>query len=108
MSNKLTMSVIDLIFICSCIRQQMKRTATILATLIIGIITSTQLTAQCDPDTVNCKDVGDPGQFCPLELPRAGLGVLYDELWDLRPLAGYTGALASREHKTAPLCWHWP
>jgi hypothetical protein len=67
----------------------MNRTATLLATLLIGIITSVQLTAQCDPDTANCKDIGDPGQFCPLELPRAGLEVLYDEVVTIIPPGSY-------------------
>lgn len=58
----------------------MKRTATLLATLILGLITSTQLAAQCTPDTVNCQDTGDPGQFCPPILPDASLNVLYDEV----------------------------
>ena len=38
-----------------------------------------KLIAQCEPDTANCEDIGDPGQFCPLNLPQAGLNVLYDE-----------------------------
>ena len=57
----------------------MKRTARLLATLTFGFFTIVQLSAQCVPDE-NCIDTGDPGQFCPLNLPRAGLGVLYDEV----------------------------
>ncbi len=57
----------------------MKRTTILLATMIIGLLISAQLSAQCDPDTVNCEDIGNPGQFCPLILPHAGLNVLYDE-----------------------------
>jgi len=89
MCDKLTMTVNDLIFICSWIPMQMKRTATILATLIIGIITSTQLTAQCEPDTANCEDIGDPGQICPSILPKAGLNVLYDEVVTILPPGSY-------------------
>lgn len=57
----------------------MKRAAILLATMIFGLLISMQLSAQCDPDTVNCEDIGTPGQFCPLKLPHAGLNVLYDE-----------------------------
>jgi len=57
-----------------------KRIVHILATLILGFFISLQLSAQCVPDTVNCEDIEDPGQFCPLNLPNAGLNVLYNEV----------------------------
>ena len=57
----------------------MKRTALLSATLVFGFFISMQVSAQCEPDTINCEDIGDPGQFCPLHLPHAGLNVLYDE-----------------------------
>jgi hypothetical protein len=57
----------------------MKRFLLILVSLIAGLLLTAQLSAQCVPDTANCEDIGDPGQFCPLDLPRAGLNVLYDE-----------------------------
>jgi hypothetical protein len=79
----------DHIFICPSIPMQMKRTATILTTLIVGIFTSVLISAQCEPDTANCKDIGDPGQFCPLELPEAGLNVLYDEVVTIIPPGSY-------------------
>jgi len=47
---------------------------------IMLMVTGGILSAQCVPDTVNCVDTGDPGQFCPLNLPKAGLNVLYDEV----------------------------
>lgn len=34
---------------------------------------------QCNPDTVNCKDTGEPGEICPRTLPDATVGVLYDK-----------------------------
>ena len=37
------------------------------------------LNAQCTPDPA-CEDTGDPGQFCPDKLPKAGINVLYDEV----------------------------
>lgn len=57
----------------------MRRASILLATLIFGFLISIQVSAQCEPDTVNCEDIGTPGQFCPLILPHAGLNVLYDE-----------------------------
>lgn len=59
---------------------QMKRTATLITALILGFFALIQLSAQCEPDTVNCIDTGTPGQFCPMQLPDAGLNVLYDEV----------------------------
>ncbi|MDF1574507.1 MAG: T9SS type A sorting domain-containing protein [Bacteroidales bacterium] len=58
----------------------MYRTPILPAILIIGFLTSMQISAQCIPDTVNCIDIGAPGQFCPDKLPDAGLAVLYDEV----------------------------
>jgi len=57
----------------------MKRTAALLVLMNLGFFSAVQLGAQCVPDTVNCKDIGNPGQFCPMQLPHAGLDVLYDE-----------------------------
>ncbi len=35
--------------------------------------------SQCEPDLVNCIDVGDPGQICPAELANGILDVAYEE-----------------------------
>jgi hypothetical protein len=67
----------------------MKRIATLLTTIISGFIISIQLSAQCDPDTT-CKDTGDPGQFCPLNLPAAGLDIPYDEVVTIIPPGSYS------------------
>ncbi len=32
------------------------------------------------PDTINCKDIGEPGEICPDSLPAAMEGVPYDEI----------------------------
>jgi len=44
-----------------------------------AIFTGAHLSGQCEPDTINCEDIGTPGQFCPLKLPHAGVNVFYDE-----------------------------
>ena len=67
----------------------MKRTITLLATIISGFIILADLSAQCDPDT-SCTDTGDPGQFCPDSLPDAGLSVLYDQVVTIIPPGHYT------------------
>jgi len=36
--------------------------------------------SQCEPDTINCKDIGEPGQICPAILPDGFLGVPYEEV----------------------------
>ena len=36
--------------------------------------------AQCIPDTVNCKDEGDPGQICPDSPPHGMQGVEFNEI----------------------------
>ncbi len=57
-----------------------KHRTRLLLILVLAIFSGMKLFAQCDPDTANCEDIGDPGQFCPLNLPQAGLNVLYDEV----------------------------
>ena len=58
----------------------MKTTLCFFGIFIYGMINILGLSAQCVPDTANCKDTGDPGQICPAELPDAGLNVLYDKV----------------------------
>ena len=55
-----------------------------LAILAIVILTGIKLSAQCEPDTT-CVDIGDPGQFCPIDLPLAVVNVLYDEVVTVIP-----------------------
>jgi len=38
-----------------------------------------EVAGQCEPDTVNCKDTGAPGQICPRNLPDGTVDVPYDE-----------------------------
>jgi len=59
---------------------RLKKVARILILLTLAVFSGLKISAQCVPDTVNCEDIGDPGQFCPLNLPNAGLNVLYDEV----------------------------
>jgi hypothetical protein len=58
----------------------MKRNKRSLFIPIMLIVTGGILSAQCVPDTVNCVDTDESGQFCPMDLPQAGLNVLYDEV----------------------------
>jgi len=61
----------------------------LMALLAIVILTGMKLSAQCVPDTVNCEDIGDPGQFCPVDLPLAVVNVLYDEVVTVIPPGTY-------------------
>ena len=53
--------------------------------LLFGAASLQQVHAQCEPDTANCKDTGDPGQICPQELPDAFLNQSYDEVITVLP-----------------------
>ena len=58
----------------------MKNISRLLAICAIAIFPALALSAQCEPDTANCKDTGDPGQICPRDLPDATVNELYDEV----------------------------
>jgi hypothetical protein len=56
------------------------------ACLIIMVIISTQtLYAQCEPDTINCKDVLLPGEICPLILPEGIVNKPYEKVFTVIP-----------------------
>jgi hypothetical protein len=57
--------------------------------MLMFLLAGRILSAQCVPDTINCVDTEGPGQFCPLNLPKAGLGVLYDEVVTVIPPASF-------------------
>jgi len=57
----------------------MKRILHILATLILGLFASVQVSAQCTPDPL-CSDTLEPGEYCPQSFPPLILGVAYDEV----------------------------
>lgn len=68
----------------------MKKTIHILAVLVVGLLASNQLSAQCIPDTLTCVDTtGLPGEFCPLDLPDGGLNAVYDETITIIPPGTY-------------------
>ena len=58
----------------------MKYLSRFLAVFSMVFFASLNINAQCEPDTVNCKDTGDPGQICPANLPDAVLNEAYDEV----------------------------
>jgi hypothetical protein len=57
----------------------MKNRAKILILLAIGMLAGSGLYGQCTPDPACVDDDSKPGQFCPLDLPKGVLNVLYDE-----------------------------
>jgi hypothetical protein len=44
-----------------------------------------QLAGQCEPDTVNCKDIDEPGQICPRYLPDATYNESYEAVITVIP-----------------------
>jgi hypothetical protein len=60
--------------------EAMKNIQALLVLLALALLPSMRLNAQCEPDTANCKDTGEPGQICPPNLPDAMLNEAYDEV----------------------------
>jgi hypothetical protein len=54
-------------------------------TALILIVSSQISFAQCEPDTVNCKDVLLPGEICPLILPEGIVNESYEEVFTVIP-----------------------
>jgi len=82
----LTKAGFGLIFIHETQTLPMKKAVHILLAMTMGLIASVQLSAQCVPDTINCVDTtGNPGEFCPLDLPNGGLNAVYDETVTIIP-----------------------
>jgi hypothetical protein len=46
--------------------------------------------AQCTPDTANCKDTGNPGEFCPRSLPGATVNQAYEAVITVIPPGSFT------------------
>lgn len=57
---------------------------------ITFLFTGTSLFGQCEPDTLNCEDVDEPGQICPMFLPEATVNAYYDEVVTVIPPSEYT------------------
>ena len=57
----------------------MKNRAKIFALLALGMMSGMALYGQCTPDPGCVDDDDKPGQFCPLDLPKGAINVLYDE-----------------------------
>jgi hypothetical protein len=58
----------------------------VVSTLCLG---NTSGWAQCVPDTVNCKDTLQPGEFCPRILPEGFVGQPYSEVITILPPGEY-------------------
>lgn len=59
-----------------------------MAIIAITVFSGIELYAQCTPDP-SCVDIGEPGQFCPLDLPVGVLNVPYDETVTVIPPGSY-------------------
>ena len=72
-----------------------KHRARLLIILVLAIFSGMKLSAQCEPDTVNCEDIGDPGQICPNDLPSGVLNVIYDEVITIIPPGSFDAYVLS-------------
>ena len=61
----------------------MKRAASLLFTLIFGLIRTVQLFAQCTLGPA-CIDTGEPGEYYPQNFPAIVLGLTYDDFVQIR------------------------
>ena len=66
----------------------MKNRAKFLVLLAIVMFSGSALYGQCTPDPT-CEDIDEPGQFCPLDLPKGVINVLYDETVTVIPPGNY-------------------
>lgn len=69
--------------------------ASLIIMLAIAVSSGMKLYAQCEPDTVNCQDIGDPGQICPNDLPSGMLNVVYDEVITIIPPGSFEAYILS-------------
>lgn len=71
----------------------------LLTFIAAAILTGNVLSGQCEPDTANCKDVDEPGQICPMNLPDAVVNAYYDEVITIIPPSEFSmGALTVYVH----------
>jgi len=72
-----------------------KQWARLIIILAIAVCSGMKLFAQCEPDTVNCEDIGDPGQICPNDLPSGVLNANYDEVITIIPPGSFDAYILS-------------
>jgi hypothetical protein len=54
--------------------------------VLLGLFTTLgSIYSQCEPDTINCKDIDEPGQMCPTQLPAATVGEPYEVVLTVIP-----------------------
>ena len=67
----------------------MKPFISFLAITTMALFSAMEMTAQCVPDTANCKDTGLPGEICPQTLPPVVVNEPYDEAITFIPPAQF-------------------
>jgi len=63
----------------------MKHYILLIITLLFLVVFPRLSYSQCQPDTVNCKDVQLPGEICPLVLPDGIVNEFYDQVFTVIP-----------------------
>jgi hypothetical protein len=64
---------------------KIKNLIQITCAVLMLIISLQTLHAQCEPDTVNCKDINMPGEICPLILPEGVVNQPYEKVFTVIP-----------------------
>ena len=67
----------------------MKNIFTLILIVLSPLVMINHLSAQCNPDIVNCIDTGVPGQICPLELVDGYMNTPYEEVVTVIPPESY-------------------
>ena len=67
----------------------MKNFTRIFLPVIMIMFAGTQLSGQCEPDTVNCKDTDEPGQICPNKLSDGMINQAYEAVITVIPPGEY-------------------
>ncbi len=67
----------------------MKNLSGLIAFSMLALFASVGVSAQCTADTINCKDVDNPGEICPRNLPEVVVNEAYDEAITFIPPSQY-------------------
>jgi hypothetical protein len=67
----------------------MKHFISFIVTILILTAYPRLALSQCEPDTVNCKDVLLPGEICPLIVPDGTVNVPYEQVFTVIPPSSF-------------------
>jgi hypothetical protein len=82
LNDNVILSVNENLFLKS---TDMKHFISLIVTILILTAYPRSALSQCQPDTVNCKDVLLPGEICPLIVPDGTVNVPYEQVFTVIP-----------------------